>query len=365
MDRQSQPNKTRHHFKSRQEYQEYKARMRKRRRQQRILIFSTMLILCTIFIVGAVWGITTLINKAAGKDAKVPGDSLGAISVNDETESVPPTTVETEPETERPAVAAITADQIYSRYVLLVRLKDGQVVFEKNSQERMYPASLTKIMTAFVVLDSYSDLDMLMTVPAEIFDRLYAENASVAGFSPYEEVTVRDLLYGVMLPSGADASLTLAMNIAGSEEAFVEKMNQMAAKLGMTSTNFTNVCGLHDDNLYTTAQDMAVLLEIALNNSTFREIFTTATYTTAPTNINAEGIVFFSTMFAKMETNVFDGGQITGGKTGYTPEAGLCLASVAQVNGEEYILITCGAEGNHYTEQFNITDAINIYGSIE
>ena len=129
----------------------------------------------------------------------------------------------------------------------------------------------------------------------------------------------------------------------------------------MNNTHFTNATGLHDKNHYTTVKDLATLLGYALKNNTFREIFTSSRHTTQPTNKHPDGITFYSTLFEKLDEPDIIGGKIIGGKTGYTEEAGLCLASLAKKGGKEYILVTVGARGNHKSEQYNITDALTIY----
>ncbi|MPM65642.1 hypothetical protein SDC9_112539 [bioreactor metagenome] len=253
-------------------------------------------------------------------------------------------------------------EELYSPYAILIRLKDNKVAFRTRSEERIYPASLTKIMTAIIAMENISDLKESVILPENIFPSLYAANASMAGFLPGEKVTVIDLLYGTLLPSGADASMGLALRVSGSEDEFVKLMNKKAKQLGMNDTHFTNVCGLYDDNHYTTVKDISVLLEYALKNKTFREVFTSARHSTAGTNMHPDGITYYSTMFEKMDTYEFDGGRILGGKTGYTRESGLCLASLAEKNGNEYILITAGAPGDHLTKQYHIMDAFMVYG---
>lgn len=188
----------------------------------------------------------------------------------------------------------------------------------------------------------------------------------MAGFAPGETVTAMDLLYGVMLPSGAESGIALAEKISGSEEAFVELMNQKAQELGMEGTHFTNSSGLHDENHYTTVRDLGILLMEALKNETFRQIFTARTYTTTPTQSNPSGITFEASVFKNMNTDqsARATGVIQGGKTGYTLEAGLCLASMGTVGGEEFLVITTGAQGSHETVQFNIEDALNLYAAI-
>ena len=235
---------------------------------------------------------------------------------------------------------------------------------QKNSEEKIYPASLTKMMTAIVAIENLPDLKKGIKLTNSTFQGLYEADASMAGFLPGEKVRAIDLLYGVMLPSGAECSIGLAEQIAGSEQNFVKMMNQKAADLGMDNSHFKNATGLHIVNHYTTVKDLAILLSYALQNDTFREIFTSSRHSTPPTNKHPGGITFYSTMFEKLTNqNIFDG-KILGGKTGYTDEAGLCLASLAKVGNQEYVLVTAGAKGDNHSEQFNITDAIAAYSSI-
>ena len=179
-----------------------------------------------------------------------------------------------------------------------------------------------------------------------------------------ETQTAADLTKSIAIASANDAAVAMAEFLAGSEEAFVQKMNERAKELGMEDTNFVNASGLHDENHYSTVQDILVLLEYALKNETFYQVFTTRSYTTAPTQEYPEGITFESTMYEKKDSLEVTDGEILGGKTGFTSAAGLCLASLAEVEGQEYILVTAGAEGNHDTEPFHILDAENIYSQI-
>lgn len=248
-----------------------------------------------------------------------------------------------------------------SRYALLLRLSDGQVLMSKHSGEKAYPASLTKIMTVLVALENLPGKEKPCTLPDGIFPPLYDEGASMAGFLPGETVRTKDLLYGALLPSGADAAVALAYEVSGSEASFVEKMNQKAQELGMYDTHFENATGLHQDGHVTTADDLSLLLQYALKNTDFRNIFTSSRYSVPPTNLHPGGFTFSSTLSASLEGVAIPDGQILGGKTGYTPEAGLCLASLAEIGGTEYLLITMGAPGNHQTEAYHITDAVSVY----
>lgn len=159
----------------------------------------------------------------------------------------------------------------------------------------------------------------------------------------------------------ADSGEVLAREVSGSEEAFVARMNQKAAELGMTATHFCNPTGLHDPEHVSTVRDMARLTEAALQNETFRKLFTTERYTVPATNCHPQGFTMHSTLLSQLDGTELHSGRILGGKTGYTGEAGLCLASLAEVKGREYILITAGAGGNHGTAPYHIEDAVTVY----
>lgn len=267
--------------------------------------------------------------------------------------------------TESDTFAPISPDELNSSNAILIRLKDHTVLMQKNSGEKIYPASLTKMMTAIVAIELLPDLNEEIKLSDSMFQSLYEANASMAGFQPNEKIRAIDLLYGVLLPSGAESCIGLAEHIAGSEQNFVNMMNQKAENLNMDSTRFINTTGLHDENHYTTVEDLAILLSYALDNGTFKELITSSSHSTPPTNKHPGGMTFYSTMFQKLNNKNIISGEILGGKTGYTGEAGLCLASLARIGGEEYILITAGAKGDLYSEQYNINDALSVYNNIE
>lgn len=261
-------------------------------------------------------------------------------------------------------IAFEVPDEIYSPNVILINLENDKVLYEKNKDEKVFPASLTKIMTTIVALEKLPNLNEKIKLTNKIFEKLKNTGAAVAGFSLDESIPIIDLLYGIMLPSGAEAAIGIAEDISGSEENFVKLMNEKAKVLNMQNTHFANVTGLHNENHYTTVNDLSILLKYALKNEIFKEIFTTEKYTTAPTNSHPEGLILISRMHHKIYTTNLENGKILGGKTGYTPEAGLCLASLASVYDKEYILITTGAKGSNLTEQYNLIDAIQIYNGI-
>lgn len=260
---------------------------------------------------------------------------------------------------------SLDLSQIYSHAGILMRLDDGKVVFQFQQDEKIYPASLTKIMTCIIAIEKIDDLESIITLRPEIFDKLYMQNASMAGFLPGEKVKVIDLLYGNILPSGGECSIALAEQISGTEQKFAELMNKKAQELGMNNTHFTNATGLHDESHYSTVRDLSILLQYALKNETFHKIFQTKKYSVLPTNEHPDGFTFYNSMFKLQENWGLNNGEIIGGKTGYTDKAGLCLASEAIVNKQKYIAITVKANGNHNTEPFHVYDAFYLYNQLE
>lgn len=262
-----------------------------------------------------------------------------------------------------PAVKELDVSGVNSSHVVLMSANGGKVIGEMNGEEQIYPASLTKIMTVIVAIEELDDLEEKIILDADIFPELYAGDATQAGFQAGEAVRAIDLLYGAILPSGAECCIGLADEIAGSEDAFVELMNKKAQKIGMEYTHFCDTTGLHDPNHYSTAYDMAVLLKYAIRNDTFREIIETSRHSTGVTNVHPDGITYYSTLFKNLNDPTVTGGKILGGKTGYTNEAGLCLASFAEIEGREYILVTAGAPGDT-GEPLHVQDAVTIYNRL-
>ncbi len=253
---------------------------------------------------------------------------------------------------EKPKKVVFTADENTveipeendAKTAIVVRRSDGKIVAQRGSNERIYPASTLKIMTLIVAVENIENLDDTFTMTYEITDPLFVADASVAGFLNGERVTMRDLLYGMILPSGADSAMGLAVKIAGSEEAFVELMNKKAEEMGLKNTHFANVSGLHSEENYSTAYDMAVITDYAFQNELCREVLSTYQYTTQKTPQNPEGILLSSTLFSYMYGNESETAEILGGKTGYVNEAGYCICTFGQANesGEEYIAVTMG-----------------------
>ena len=262
-----------------------------------------------------------------------------------------------------PPVTELDVSGVNSSNVVLMDVKSGKVIGEMKGEERIYPASMTKIMTAIVALEAFSDLDREITLSEDIFYALDGQDATQAGFQPGESVRIRDLVYGVILPSGAECCLALADEVSGSEAAFVEKMNVKAKSIGLKNTHFMDCTGLHDPEHYSTVYDIALLLKYALHNDTFRDVIESHFHSTPGTNVHPDGITYYSTMFKNMSDTSVVGGEILGGKTGYTSEAGHCLASFAQIYDREYILVTAGAAADA-TGIPHIQDAKTLYNRL-
>lgn len=266
----------------------------------------------------------------------------------------------------QPKVPQVTMslDSLDSPYAILIDKETGTVMASKNGDEIIYPASMAKVMTVLTAIEHIENLDKTITMSYDYYNMLYEQDASRAGFEPGEEAVIRDLLYGALLPSGAECCMELSIQAAGSEEAFAELMNQKAAELGLTQTHFVNSTGLHHENQYSTPHEIAKIVQAALNNKTFREVFTTHSYTVKPTSVHPDGFTFWSSMFKNMQAENVIGGEILGGKTGFTQAAGYCLVSMAQVEGREYILTTAGWAGNPRTGQYHINDAFLGYNEL-
>ena len=229
-----------------------------------------------------------------------------------------------------------------ANYAIVIDKTTNKVIAARNPHSRAFPASTTKVMTLLVAVENITDMEDTFTMSYAITDPLFVRGASVAGFLNGEVVSMTDLLYGLILPSGADAAVGLATKLAGSEEAFVELMNERAREMGLENTHFANVSGLHDENNYTTAYDMAIILDTALQNNLCKTILSTKKYTTEKTPQIPKGILLSSTLFDYMYGTEPEIATIMGGKTGFVNQSGYCIASYGRnnTNGNEYIIVT-------------------------
>lgn len=252
------------------------------------------------------------------------------------------------------------SEEYDAKSAVLISCGDDRIVACRSENERIYPASLAKVMTLIVAVENTDDLSAAVTITDDMVVPMIELEASRAGFEPGDTFALEDVLYGMILESGADAALAAAVHTAGSEEAFVELMNRKAKELGLKGTHFTNVVGLHHEENYSTASDMAVILEYATGNEICRRILECYEYKTAPTAQHPEGLKFTSTLFSRMYGDEMPDVKIIGGKTGYTDEAGNCIESYAEVNGNTYILVLCGGKTN-WNNIYNTLSAYSVY----
>ncbi|MCR4740258.1 MAG: serine hydrolase [Lachnospiraceae bacterium] len=238
-------------------------------------------------------------------------------------------------------------EDVTGQFAILVDVNNDTILAQREANTRMYPASMTKVLTLLVAAEHVNDLDDKFTIDMDILSYSYNHDCSMVGFQENEVVTVRDLLYGTILPSGADAAIGLACYVAGSHEAFVEMMNQKLQELGLSdSAHFTNCVGLYDDDHYCTAYDMAMIMEAAMDNELCRQVLGTRKYTTSSTALHPNGIEI-SNLFLRRIEDKDCGVEFMGGKTGYVHESGNCAVSYAVTpDGNAYICVIANAMGN-------------------
>ena len=245
---------------------------------------------------------------------------------------------------------------LYSTNYIFLDADTGQVLSAKKQDEQISIASLTKMMTVLLAIENSSSLNQTVTITDEMIDGLYEEQASVAGYVTGDTATILDLCYAAAIPSAADAANALAIQIGGSFEKFYQMMNDKAAQLGMDHTVFKSAHGLDRYGQYSTVEDVSKLLRYALQNPTFKEIFSTKEHTTQATTYYPFGIPLASTIWAYADTYGYNLTNLSGGKTGYTLQAGRCIAYWATVNDMNIIAVTAGASTN--VEQYsNLSDA--------
>ena len=251
---------------------------------------------------------------------------------------------------------------IVSQYGILINTKSKEIVAGRNYSERIVPASMTKVMTVLTAAKHLKpeQLDEKITMSHEAIDYSYAGGGSTSGFVEDEEVTVRDLFYGTILPSGGDAAAQLAIYVAGDVDSFVKLMNDEVAALGLGgTTHFTNPVGFHNSDHYSTPYDIAIIMMAALDNDICKEVITTKVYNSTATNVNPEGITISNWFLRRIEDKEF-GGEIEGAKTGYVDESGSCaVSSMISSSGTEYICCTAKSTSSWRC----IYDHVDIYKS--
>ena len=337
-------------------YSRIKEKRAKHQRKMKIIKLSAIGIVIIVAAIAVIKGTSNL--KADNKQienivAVDDGSAQGEATSESQTQAKPPVPYPTMSN----SYMQITSDTVKSPYLVLLDVESNQVIAGRDCDRRIYPASMTKIMTLIVAVEKLKSLDATFTMTSEIIAPLVKQQASRAGFDPGEVVDANNLLYGLILPSGADAAVALADMIAGSEEEFVNLMNKKCDEMGLKNTHFMNTSGLQDINHYTTPTEMAMIMEYAMKNETCAKILSTYQYTTTPTVQHPVGILLTSTMFSRMYGNEVQGMTIQAGKTGYTDESGNCLISYAEKNGKHYVVVVAGG-----TYKWNVIyDDFDIY----
>ncbi len=375
-----------------QKRREHMLEMRRRKRRQEVLRSWTLLIAGGLVMAGlAVWGLARLVAGPGGEEGKTPGgenlqesaagqeEQTGGISgvgPGKGREHVPPgkgnAAAENlsgenpseeqgeQPSEDKPLTVPFTFSPrvtehtvgfpeegrgVYSTSGILIDVEAEEIIAGREPFRRINPASMTKILTLLVAAEHVTDLQDTFTMTVEITDYSYIHDCSTAGFSVGDVVTVEELMYGTILPSGADAALALAEYVAGSQEAFVELMNQKLEQLGLSdSAHFTNCVGLYDENHYCTVYDMALILKAASDNELCRKVLSTRKYTTSiATEQQPEGILL-SNLFLRRIEDKDTHGEVLCAKTGFVNQSGSCAASLAaDYQGREYLCVTVGS----------------------
>lgn len=239
---------------------------------------------------------------------------------------------------------------LYSKEYLLIRLNDFKVLYASNNSDLMYPASLTKVLTMNSVLDICDDIKETASYSYVQYDCLIEDNASLAGLKPEKDYTVEELLYGLILPSGGDAAVALENYAANKGHNLIELMNNKCIKLGLVNSHFTNPTGLHNDLLYTTLDDYARIVIDTLNSSEAKKVLKAKEH-------ELDGKTSRSTLYGLFDRD--DGIEVCGGKTGYTPEAGMNLMALYKANNRSYLLLLGNAPGSPYRDGSKHLDDAN------
>lgn len=236
---------------------------------------------------------------------------------------------------------------------VVMDLDTGAVLYSKNCDRKLYPASITKIMTALLVLEN-ADLDAVMTCSPIVYE--LEENASNTGLSEGEQMTIRDALYTLMLESANDTANALAEYVGGSLEGFAQMMNEKAASLGCTDTHFSNPSGLHADDHYTTAHDMALIAQAAYANEGFRKLCSTVEYEVDPTNMYEETRYLSNHHQMLKDDTEYYTSWCTGGKTGFTQMAWNTLVTYGEKDGMRLVCVLLHGNGakQNYLETIDL-----------
>lgn len=256
---------------------------------------------------------------------------------------------------------ALLPTHLYAQTAVLIDAETGDVLFDKDSLVRMYPASTTKIMTLLLAVESDIPLEQEITIP-DVAENVPSDSSKVPVYAG-EQMTFQDLLYGTMLRSGNDGANAIAYLVGGSIAEFVAMMNDRAAEIGCTGTHFANAHGYHDETHYSTAYDLALITQVAMQNEVFRQIVSTPTYTMAPTvNRGAYEITTSSAMVNPDSSYYYEG--CIGVKTGYHSRAGQCFVGALERDGVSLIsvVLRTASDSSDVTKKWEDTEKLFDYG---
>lgn len=376
-----------------------KAAMRiRRRRRRKIRWFVTKLLpfclICAGILVGVGFGIRGIVNlvRENGSDKRIEADNIqdSPIEIGDEAEptlvgsddtalAMGEDTVYAEVDTQENVQAEEEPLHANDKYYadkadytgdlpdnalctngIYIDVNKKKIVLNRGGEDRIIPASMTKVLTLLVACEHITNIDDTYAVTADATWYAYHNDLSSVGFANDEVVSIRDLLYGTILPSGGDAAMSLAMYVAGTHEAFVDMMNEKVAELGLSeTTHITNCVGLYDENHYSTCYDIAIIMMAAMDNELCRQVLMEHKYNTSKTPEHPDGIEISNWFLRRIEDK--DCGYfVAGAKTGYVKESGFNAVSLAiDDDGNEYICVTINSGGNWKC----IYDHVRIYSS--
>lgn len=256
-----------------------------------------------------------------------------------------------------------TLPMVSENYILVDR-KTGVIVGGKNIDEKVHFASITKVFTALAALERIESEGKSLSDQMVISPNIFPIDTylTIAQFNPDDKFTYDDVIYGLMLPSGADAANALSYDLTGSSEGLADNMNQLAQKIGMTNTHFTNVTGADDDAHLSTVKDLALGLEYALENEDFMRYYKADRHTSAPSRMHKNGISWVDSTLERAQANNYS--QIIGAKSGTTQAAERSVSLLIDSKGDEYIYISTNATLNQ-APSIVVHDAMKVVNDLE
>lgn len=251
----------------------------------------------------------------------------------------------------------VLALEINSKSGIAYNRNTKEILFEKDKDKELLVASLTKIMTCILALENVNDLSEKIAITKDDINNL--DGYQVIGLKENDLITYNELLYTNIMYSAADSAQTIANHVFNSNEIFINKMNELAKKIGMNNTNFSNSIG-KDDNNYSSSQDISKLLDYALNNENFYKIYTTKKYYVSSLDKNISNNI---NNYIKNKMLKNDNIYLDGYKGGYTKKSGLSASSISKIDDNEIIVVTIGAEDR--IDTMHIEDSLNILMNIK